>query len=413
MSTFTTTIVAAEGAILGLSTAAQNLARSVTEHNRFCTVESGFEFASGLTAYSYYAGKFFDVLFTIETIFTVNIPFLINIALVPLKHFLGFAGIVSNAFRAVKESLSLYRQHQFLKIFEKHAWKGSDTRNVLAGTIEHFDDPKFQEALPEKFKTIIAGKKPLLERLLKKIDSGDQKAAEIADKLFAHWTARNIRDKLAEIANLSELELERALPVWLYTDIANQGGQAYLTKLLTKVDKGNPKAIDEATKLLNTMRLYATEKSCVHILKLAGAIIGALACVGFFIAAPLPFTFFFLFFIGVFAAGAYMYNSGVVENRNGGFSLKLCVPEFVRNGAFDLRNYLRNSPAKIKAWINSKKTKVLTPHPFFEKRVEIARHEMYKIEKSAIHVEKRARFDTERLQRLSRLATKGILLRAS
>jgi hypothetical protein len=366
MSTITDKLVAAEGSILGLSTAAQNLARSVSEHNRFCTIESGFDFAGGLTAYSYYAGKFFDVLPTIETIFNVNIPFLIDIALVPLKHFLGFAGIISNTFRAVKESLSLYRQHEFLKIFD----------NVLAGTIEHFDQPGFQEALPEKFKKIIAGKKPLLEKLLKKIDSPDQKVAEkaarLAEKVFARWTARNIRDKLAEIATLSALELERALPVWLYTDIANQG-QSYLSKLLKKVDKGDPKAINEATKLLNTMQAYATEKSCVHILKITGAIIGALACIGFFITTPLPFTFFFLFFIGIFAAGSYMYNSGVVENRNGGFSLKLCVPEFVRNAAFDLSNYLRNSPAKIKAWIFSEKTKALTPHPFFEKRVEISR----------------------------------------
>jgi hypothetical protein len=409
MSTITNTIVAVEGAILGLSTAAQNLVRSVTEHNRFCTVESGFEFAGGLTAYSYYAGKFLDVLFTIENIFTINIPFLIHIALLPLKHFLGIAGIIGNTFRAVKESLSLYRQHQFLKIFEKHAWKGSDTRNVLAGTIENFDEPKFQEALPEKFKKIIAGKKPLLERLLKKIDSGDQEAAKLAEKIFAHWTARNIRDKLAEITALSALELERALPVWLNTDIADQGGQAYLSTLLTKVDKGNPKAIDEATRLLNTMQAYAIEKSCVHILKIAGAIIGALACVGFFIAAPLPFTFLFLFFIGVFSAGAYMYNSGVVENRNGGFSLKLCVPEFIRNLAFDISH----SPVKIRAWINAKKPRIITPHPFFEKRIKIARHTVHAVKKSAVRVEKNSRFAAELLQRRTRRVTRGILLCAS
>ena len=383
MSTITNTIVAAEGAILGLSTAAQNLVRSVTENNRFCTVESGFEFAGGLTAYSYYAGKFFDVLFTIENIFTINIPFLMHIALLPLKHFLGVAGIIGNTFRAVKESLSLYRQHQFLKIFEKHAWKGSDTRNVLAGTIEHFGEPEFQEALPEKFKKIIAGKKPLLEKLLQKIDSGDQKAAQKAEQLFARWTARNIRDKLAEIATLSTLELERALPVWLNTDIANQGGQAYLNKLLTKVDQGNQKAIDEATKLLNTMQKYATKKAVFISSKLPVQLSARLHALDSSLPPLLPFTFFFLFFIGVFSAGAYMYNSGVVENRNGGFSLKHCVPEFVRNAAFDLSN----SPAKIKAWINSKKPKVLTTHPFFEKRNEL---------------EKRAR-----------LATRGILLRAS
>lgn len=219
------TILAIEGAVLGLSTAVQNLVRSWNLGHRFCTVESGFDCAGGVTAYSYYAGKFFDVLFTVEAIFNINIPFLIHIALVPLKHFLGCAGIISNTFRAMKESLSLYRQQQFLKIFEKLAWKGSDTRNVLAGTIEHFDEPGFLESLPEKFKKIIAGNKPQLKRLLDKIDSGDQKTAQIAaqkaEELFTHWTARNIRDKLAEISTLSELELERALPVWLHTDIAN------------------------------------------------------------------------------------------------------------------------------------------------------------------------------------------------
>ncbi len=389
-------IGAVEDSVIGLSTAANNFARSLIQHNRFCIAESSLELSGGVTAYTYYAGKFFDVLPIIAHLFTDQIPYFIALCTsTALKHFLGGTGIILNVFRGAKESLSLYRQCKFLSLFEKHAWKG--TRNDLAKTIENFDKPGFQESLPLKFRKIITDKKQQLEKLLTKIDSGDQKAVEKIERVFALLRGRKIHDKLAKITNLPDVELERALPVWLNTDVVNQGGKIYLKNLLGKVDKGDPKAVVEATKLLDTMQSYAIEKSCVHILKITGAIIGALSCIGFFIAAPWAFTLMVLAFIGIFSAAAYMYNSGVVENRDGGFSLKLCVPEFIRNLAFDISK----SPDKIRAWINSKKPKVLTPHPFFEKRTEIARKTVHVIQRSAEHLERRTRRATQALLRAS------------
>jgi hypothetical protein len=395
------TIKAIEGAIVGLTTAATNLVSSWKKGSRVTIAESCFEITGGVVAYSYYSGKFFDVLFTIENLFSTNIPFLLHIALIPLKTFLGCAGVVTNTFRAAHQSLCLYRQHKFLKIFDDHAWKGSDTRNVLAGTIDHFDEPGFQENLPLKFKKIITGKKEKLVSLLNKVDSGDEKAIAKAEKIFALWKGRHIRDKLAAITKLPDIELERALPLWLNNDIANLGGKEfYLGNLLKKVDKGDRKAIAEATKLLDTMQSYAKEKGSLHILKIAGGIIGALACIGFFMAIPIPATLFFLALVGLFGLAAYMQNTGVVENRDGGFSWKLCFHvEDIKNVVAEIKNY----PDQIRAWINEKKPKAVTPHPFFERRVEIARKMATQIQQPA-EVRRTRRATQDILSRTSKVA---------
>jgi len=359
-----------EGSIIGLSTACNNLIDGFKQDHRICIAESGFEVTGGVTAYAYYAGKFFDVLYSIENIFTVNIPFLVHIAIIPLKHALGSIGGFLNTIRAVKEGLSLYRQNQFLNLFEKHAWKGTDIRSDLAETIEHFDNLEFQANFSPKFARIVTGKKDHLIRLLKKIDSGDQEAVTRAERIFARWKGRHIRGKLATIARLPAVELERALPLWLNTDITNKGGREhYLSSLLEQVDKGSQKAIDEASKLLETMHTYAYKKSTVHLLKMIGAMIGAFSCIGFFIALPIPVTVILLIICGALAVGAYMYNSGYVENRENCFSLKLCVPEFIRNLAFDISQAPDKIRAQINTWFDEKTPAVITPHPFYVSKI--------------------------------------------
>ncbi|HEY5235986.1 MAG TPA: hypothetical protein VIJ14_07400 [Rhabdochlamydiaceae bacterium] len=396
----TSIIKAMEGAAVGVGPAADNLKRGLREGHTLCIAESGFELSAGSTTYAYYTGKFLNLLPLIASVFTDHIPQIISMIgnLISLQDALGVLGILTNTARAVKESISLYRQRQFISLFEKHAWKGPNIQNALAQTIEHFDKPGFQEALPLKFRNIITGKKHLLERLLTKIDGGDQVALEKAERIFARWTGRNIRDKLVTITNLPGVELERALPEWLYRDIVNQGGKIYLSNLLRRVDKSDLKAIAEATKLLDTMQSYAAKKQIVHVLKIIGAVIGLISCIGFFVACPWAVTGMFLVLIGIFAGGAYLYNSGYVENREDRFSLKLCFPEFIRNIAFAISN----SPETFKAWMNAKKPKVLTPHPFFERRIEMAQH------KSPRQIQKS--YSAERLERRTRLAAQGILL---
>ena len=115
------------------------------------------------------------------------------------------------------------------------------------------------------------------------------------------------------------------------------------------------------------MESYARKKTFVHILKIIGAVIGIISFIGFFVAWPWAVTVLFLVLSCVIAGAAYMHNSGCVENREGGFSLKLCVPEFIRDLAFDLWN----SPAKIRAWITVKKPKVFTPHLFSKRSDQI------------------------------------------
>ncbi len=357
---------------IGVVPAIKDLNRSLSQHHSLCGVESGFEISSGVTSYAYYTGKIISLLPTIAGVFTNNIPtFISNLGTsIPLQEFMGIVGIVTNAARGAKEAVSLYRQVQFQSLFERNAWKGSNIENALAETIDRFNEPGFQKALPPKFSRIIKDKKHLLERLLGKIKDGDQTALEKAERIFARWTGRNIRDKLETVVNMPEVELERALPDWLRLDIANQGGKIYLSNLLRKVNKGDLKTIDEATKLLDTMESYAAKKQVVHALRIIGAVISIISCVGFFIAFPWAISIPLLIIIALFGGAAYVYNSGYVENRDGGFSLKLCVPEFLRNMAFSLVH----APKTIKASVNAKKPKVLTPYPFFESNFEIAGH---------------------------------------
>ncbi len=392
----------AEGAAVGVIPATDNLNHALREGHQLCIIESGLEFSSGLSSYAYYIGKIISLLPTIAGVFTNHIPRFLSVLdkWIPLQQYLGVVGIITNTARGAKEAVSLYRQRQFLSLFERHAWKGANIRNALDKTIKDFDKPRFQEALPPKFTKIITGKKHLLEKLLQKIDGGDQKALEKAERIFARWTGRNIRDMLVTITTMPEVELERALPDWLRLDIVNQGGKIYLDNLLKRVDKGNLKAIDEATKLLDTMKSYATKKQIVHVLKIIGAVFSVISCIGFFIAFPWAVTLVFLIITVGLSAATYLYNSGYVENREDGFSLKLCIPEFIR----DLAVSIWNSPKKFKAWVNAKKPKVLTPHPFFERRIERAEHsKLLQMERSD---------SAERLERRTRLAARGVLLRA-
>lgn len=387
-----------EGASIGIGPAAANLKRGLSsEGSRLCIAESDWELASGSATLSNYLTKIFDNLATIFQLFTDHIPAPIAaighaMDLVGSRVGLGVIAIATCTFRLVKESISYHRQMKFLSIFKKAAWTGQETRVALETTIANFDNAKFQQQIPLKLRNIIKGNKGKLNTLLSGVNSGDEKAIKIADRVFQHWAGRNVYNHLVEIAKMPEVEVERALPDWMNSDLLIQGGaKAYLTDLLQRVDRGEQKAGDEATKLIETMQSYAAKKRMIHIIKMLGAAIGIIACISFFIACPLALIITLTVITTLIAVAAYMYNSGYVENREDRFSFKLCIPEAIRNAPASLRKKISKCAEKISAKINVKiAPKKLEHHPFFEKSIV-------------------PNYSDERLQRRARLAARGIL----
>jgi len=281
-----------DGSAIGIGPAAVNLKRGLREGRVFSAVESVFEIGGAFSTLTSYFGKGLANLSLIWAIFSDHIPSVIA-ALgfafnsIAGRAALGAIGIFTCTFRIVKESISLARQKIFLEIFERNAWQGDNLRNALAETVENVDNPFFQNILPLKFRKLIVGKKEKLEDLLKKVDAGDQEAQKKAERVLSLWTGRNIRDSVKEINDLPLVEIERSLPIWLYQDIVDKGGKAYLNRLLQKVCVGDKKATLEATKLLDDMRSYATKKQIVHILRIIGAAIGLISCLSFFHSIPI------------------------------------------------------------------------------------------------------------------------------
>jgi hypothetical protein len=392
VSTIKNAALALEGAAIGAGPALRNLSRGLREKHAVCTVESTLEVTSGCSSYVYYAGKGVYNLAPVAHVFSSHLPsFLVALEItmdsLPVSATLGSVGIAINAFRLGKESLSLYRQNKFLSIFENHAWTGARIQEVVQEAIQNFENPQFREKLPPQLRGIT---KKRLKRLLAKIEAGDDKVVKKIE-IFAKWIG--LLRGLEAIKNLPEVELERALPEWLYQHVTHQGGKIYLNNLLDRVSNGDRSGVDEASKLLNDMKSYATKKRIVPILKIISAVISAISCIVFFVACPWAIGVMFLVLIVIFSGAAYMVNSGYVENRAEGFSLKLCVPEFLR----DLGAAVWNSPEKIKAWIHVKKPKPLSYHPFFDRGIEIARKSKRSI-------------SAERELRRTRLAARGVFL---
>ncbi len=314
-----------------------NFSKSVKDRHLFSITESSFEFGSGISYLSYYAAWIPNNLNRICSIFSVHIPHIaafINAKLegVPLMSMLAYLGFATNGFKLCKESLSLIRQEMFLSIFERYGWNGSKLRHTLKEVVDNYETKAtFCNSLPAGFKRVLSaiGGVDALEELGKKIDAGDQDALKQADEIFKTWTGRDIRDTLEKIKNMPSVALERALPDWLNEDLAAKGGKDYLNDLLKKVYKADQTATDEATKLLDNMKSYASKKRILHALGIAAALVGGISCVGFIIACPFALTLALLIIISILAICVYVARRGYVENRNGDFSFKACIPEWL------------------------------------------------------------------------------------
>jgi len=413
MTAIKTGLETLEGAVTGIGPAAIGLGRSLRQGRTFFVVESGTELATGILTFTNYVSKLYANIETIFSIFMNHIPSVIAavgylMELPPAKIFVNVIGDVTSVFRLAKESLSLHRQNRFISLFNKKAWTGENTGAALATTTTHFDNQEFQQRLPLRLRKIITGKKPQLTKLLNQVKAGDQKALEKADRVFQHWAGRNVYAYLVKIESMSEVELERALPDWMNSDLVIQGRKDYIKGLLERVDKGEKAAGDEAAQLIETINSYATKKQKLHIIRIVGAVVGVISCtlsilallasLGFAVACPpVALVYAIMAFSILLATGAYIYNSCVVENRSGGFSLKLCIPEFVRNAPEALGSAVSKCAAKISAKINAKKPKY---HPFFDKSIILHRQP---IENS---------YSEERLARRARLAARSVFLAA-
>lgn len=305
--------------------------QALREGNRLCTTESSLGTASGVSYLSYYLAAIPNAFNRISKVFKIHVGPFSNYAMsiadsIPLPIVLFGLGFVASGFKFFKEGLSLYRQQQFLSTFEKHAWKEPKVRNILNEIIVNFDKQTFKHSLPPAFLKEIEkrGGKAYLERLSR------QPTVVETDQLLSQWTGKNMREALEEIKNLSASSLERALPEWLFEDITHKGGKDYLNILLKKVYKGDRQATAEGTKLLETMRSYATKKKILHILGMVAAAIGIIGCIGFLVTFPFLLSVALLVAISLLGLTAYVVRRGYVENRDDNFSFDKLLPAFMQ-----------------------------------------------------------------------------------
>lgn len=343
-----------DGSAIGIGPAIDNLKRGLKEHNVFCMVESSFEIGGAFTTLGSYFGKGLANIGMLWSFFSDHIPTILTVLgktlnTVAGRTTFGVIGIATSGSRLIKEGIALARQRMFLAIFKKSAWQGENIRDALAEAIRP------TQPLPTKFRNLIAGKQPMLQQLLDRVDIGDQDALKAAEKILTHWTGRNIRETLRKVCKLQLVELERSLPIWLYQDLLTMGGKVYLDALLKRVSAGDKHATAEATKLLNQMSSYATKKQLVHILKIIGAIVGIISCIGFFVAFPFALTVAFMVVITIISTASYLVNAGYVENREDRFSLAICIPEFLRTMPATIKQTAVDAIQKVEEKMSRKK----------------------------------------------------------
>lgn len=398
-----------DSSAIGIGPAAVNLKRGLREQSLFSAIESIFEMGGAVSTLTNYCGKTLANLPVIWAIFTSQLPSIIGVLGVtmnsgPARDTLGVIGIVTGTFRFFREGISLLGQRFFLAIFQKHAWKGLNMRNALAEAAEKVDQPAFQKSLPLRFRNIIVGKKEKLKELLSQVDAGDQTAFKKAETLLSYWTGRDIRDRLQEIKSLPLVAIERTLPVWLYQDIVIRGGKDYLNLLFQKVSSGDQKATIEATQLLDQMQSYATKKQIVHVLRMIGAVLGIIASLAFFITFPFALTIALTIIMTVLSASAYLVNAGYIENREDGFSLKICIPEFVRN----MPSQIASIPEQINGFIEGglKKKPIVSSYQLLEQ---------YQLAKATMprQIERIRSYSKERIERQARIRMRAMQMAAS
>jgi len=108
--------------------------------------------------------------------------------------------------------------------------------------------------------------------------------------------------------------------------------------------------------------------------------------------------------ITIFATSAYLVNAGYVENREDGFSLKICIPEFVRN----MPAQIASIPQQICGFIEGKlkKKPIVSSYQLFEQ---------YRLANATMprQIERIKNYSKARIERQARLRKRAMQLSAS
>lgn len=144
----------------------------------------------------------------------------------------------------------------------------------------------------------------------------------------------NSENPLALIEDLKmrdPLTLKRSLPEWLYNQIqgpSDDRAKSLLPKEVYNRLKKTPKLTPET---LEQILSYANKKTALHVIGQVAAVLSIIGGIGMLVAFPAAAVFVLLGLSIAVAILAYAYKKGVVDNPDGGFSLKRCVPEFILN----------------------------------------------------------------------------------
>jgi hypothetical protein len=311
---------------VGLNRATTGFIDAARSHNNLCLAESSLETNSAFSQLLYY------IAWIPNKIHTYNIYPISGVT-----RGLAFASLAANALKLGKEVLSFTRQQLFLRIFTDYAWKPEQVVKTLTKISK-----LTPEELPPNFPTAD------FKELFANVQAGDEKAANVAREQLLK---DSVVDSLDKIIKLDNLEIERALPQWLFKEITDKGGKEYFKGLLAKVNRSDQAAIQESVKILETMRSYTRKKTILHVLGIISAIVGIVGSIGICpVAFPLLVTILLLALVGVIGISTYAVNNGYVENPDGGFSLDRCIPEFMKSKA-DPYNDLPPSLQRVSALV--------------------------------------------------------------
>jgi hypothetical protein len=250
--------------------------------NSLDMIESAVETNNAVTQLFYYLGSapkymgFVGVQIMAATteLFKKTAPLLATIA---LATWLAALSIVAGTGCFIKESLSLVRQIRFISLFD-----ASEDPLALIKNLKETDPLILKRSLPEWLYDKIQGPSAKM--------TNEEKAR---DRVWQHMLSKDLYNSLQE------------------------------TKL-AKEPKTTPITADQ-------IRSYAVKKSVLHVIGQIAAVLAIVGGVGVFITFPPALVIALLALSIAIGITAYVYKKGVVDNPDGGLSLKKCVPEFILN----------------------------------------------------------------------------------
>ncbi len=263
-----------------------SLKEACTHGNTLDMIESAVETNNAVTQLFYYLGSapkymgFVGVQIMAATteLFKKIAPLLATIS---LTTWLAGLSITAGAGSLIKESISLIRQIRFISLFD-----ASEAPLALIENLKETDPLILKRSLPE-------------------------------------WLYDKIQGPLAKMTK-EEKALDQAWKNMLSPDLYKDLQAAKLAAKLAKEPKTTPVTADQ-------IRSYAVKKSVLHVIGQVAAVLAIVGGIGMLVTFPPALIIVLLALSVAVGIAAYVYKKGVVDNPDGGFSLKKCVPEFILN----------------------------------------------------------------------------------